>query len=254
MKEKVTIISFVFLVLFLIQGTHFLLMLGVAELGLLSYTEEGIFLLLAFQVLLFLGILLSSKWFGVRPRLNFKSFSFRIIVLGLILSLALFFLQSAIEWEFLILLANSKLKFFEVSTGYLDDSYVLVGFVLSILTAPILEEILYRGIIFSKLKEYFNLRISIILASFFFAIMHLNLEGFFAYFFVGIVLTYLYSITKLLWLNILVHFIYNILAGILRTSIHTTSETTFYMGVLTMVLSILYLIWVLPRFEKYTNI
>ncbi|MFS4418818.1 lysostaphin resistance A-like protein [Maribacter sp. 2307ULW6-5] len=86
------------------------------------------------------------------------------------------------------------------------------NFIISILLAPILEEYIYRYVIFEKLSEEFSLVLSILITSFLFSLMHSDLNGFLGYFFVSVVLTYLYSISKNLWLNIIFHSGFNVLS------------------------------------------
>ena len=64
--------------------------------------------------------------------------------------------------------------------------------ILGILT-PILEEILFRGIIFKRLKTYYEVTIAAYMAAIIFGIAHFNLiQGLYA-FVLGIVLTYIYE-------------------------------------------------------------
>ena len=81
--------------------------------------------------------------------------------------------------------------------------------VLGVLT-PILEELLFRGVIYKRLKTYYDVTIAAYIASIIFAIAHFNLvQGLYA-FIMGIVLIYLYEKTGNLITAICTHCVANI--------------------------------------------
>lgn len=79
-----------------------------------------------------------------------------------------------------------------VMKNTLDNSILLQLVVLGVLT-PVLEELLFRGIIYKRLKTYCDVTIAAYIAAIIFGIAHFNLiQGLYA-FVLGIVLTYLYE-------------------------------------------------------------
>lgn len=75
---------------------------------------------------------------------------------------------------------------------------------------PIIEEFIFRGIIYNKLKKVFSIKFSIVLESILFAIYHLNLiQGIYALLF-GIIITYIYEKRQNIMAPILVHCIGNL--------------------------------------------
>lgn len=98
----------------------------------------------------------------------------------------------------------------------LYDSIGIGGWALitSVIMAPILEEILFRGIIQQSLTEQFGGWKSVLAASAVFAIVHLIPQQIINAFFVGIILGYIYIKTKSLIPVILIHALNNALAFI----------------------------------------
>lgn len=86
--------------------------------------------------------------------------------------------------------------------------------VLGILT-PILEELLFRGVIYKRLKMYYEVTVAAYIAAIIFAIAHFNLiQGIYA-FIVGIVLMYVYEKSGNLVAPIVMHGVANIVTVIM---------------------------------------
>ncbi|BBM45558.1 CPBP family intramembrane glutamic endopeptidase [Leptotrichia trevisanii] len=82
-----------------------------------------------------------------------------------------------------------------------------IDMIMTVCVAPILEEIVFRGVIMNNLKKY-GIKIAIIVNSVFFALSHYNIEMIIPAFFTGIIfsyVTYKYSIKY----SILIHFFLN---------------------------------------------
>ena len=79
-----------------------------------------------------------------------------------------------------------------VQSNLVDSSIMLQFLVLGILT-PILEELLFRGVIYKRLKGYYDVSVAAYIAAIIFGIAHFNLiQGLYA-FILGIVLSYIYE-------------------------------------------------------------
>ena len=86
--------------------------------------------------------------------------------------------------------------------------------VLGILT-PVLEELLFRGVIYKRLKMYYEVTVAAYIAAIIFAIAHFNLiQGIYA-FIVGIVLMYVYEKSGNLIAPIVMHGVANIVTVIM---------------------------------------
>ena len=90
------------------------------------------------------------------------------------------------------------------------EPFMLIG---SVIFGPIFEEILYRGLMYNKLKEISNAFIGVLISSILFALLHIPKYGFgintFFLFLVGILLTYCYEKTDNIYVPIFVHSINN---------------------------------------------
>lgn len=81
--------------------------------------------------------------------------------------------------------------------------------IVPILSAPILEEILFRKILFGLLDERFGFMIAAILSSTIFSLIHEDFSHFLVYFAMGFVFAYLYARTQRILVPILVHMALN---------------------------------------------
>ena len=83
----------------------------------------------------------------------------------------------------------------------------------SVIFGPIFEEILYRGLMYNKLKEISNAFIGVLISSILFAFLHIPKYGFginmFFLFLAGILLSYCYEKTNNIYVPIFVHSINN---------------------------------------------
>ena len=90
------------------------------------------------------------------------------------------------------------------------EPFMLIG---SVIFAPIFEEILYRGLMYNKLKEISNAFIGVLISSILFALLHIPGYGFnikiFCFVLDGILLTYCYEKTDNIYVPILVHSVNN---------------------------------------------
>jgi len=82
-----------------------------------------------------------------------------------------------------------------------------------VLFSPIVEEILYRGLLYESLKKKVSIFYSIIFSSLFFALGHeFSNITFFRFFGMGVILTIIFQKTRSLSLVIIIHFLLNLLS------------------------------------------
>lgn len=75
---------------------------------------------------------------------------------------------------------------------------------------PILEELLYRGVICGQLGLWYNNVIAALVSAFLFGMMHFNMVQFIYAFCMGLVLGYIFLRTKKLWVVMLAHGLTNL--------------------------------------------
>lgn len=115
------------------------------------------------------------------------------------------------------------LSSFTVSLFSLDkisDSYSIIEevirnspfipmFLATVIAAPVVEELIFRGLIFNRLNRYLGKGWALVLSSLIFGITHMNIvQGTYA-FVVGFLLGYLYLKYKTIWAPIIAHFGFN---------------------------------------------
>jgi len=93
----------------------------------------------------------------------------------------------------------------------LPSTFMQIMVFLMIAVFPaVCEEFFFRGTLQEIFRKWFgNAHLSIILSGLLFGVIHFELFNFFAISLMGIVLGYLYFITKNLWVSILCHFLNN---------------------------------------------
>lgn len=95
------------------------------------------------------------------------------------------------------------------------DSTIIVEILAAVILAPIVEEILFRGLIYKRLKEYINPMAGILISSLLFGIYHLNIvQGVYATL-LGLVLAFLMEKYKNIKVPILAHMGANLFSVVL---------------------------------------
>ncbi len=99
----------------------------------------------------------------------------------------------------------------ELFPGFLEVAEAIYGggILLQIISVaiivPILEELLFRGIVYKRLRGYMKTEIAIVVSALFFGLFHLNVvQGLYA-FIIGLLLAYVYEKYKSIWAPILFH-------------------------------------------------
>ena len=110
------------------------------------------------------------------------------------------------------------LKLADISPAFRSTSGMFTegGFVRSLiasgLVAPVMEELLYRGLIYKRLRESLDSIVSAVLSAIIFGAAHGNLVQFVYAFFAGLMMAYLYEKYKNLFAPVLFHFCANALS------------------------------------------
>jgi membrane protease YdiL (CAAX protease family) len=96
---------------------------------------------------------------------------------------------------------------------------LILNLVLAGILAPIVEETLFRGVIFGSLQAYFGKWTAAVLSAVIFSALHFQAYGFFPRFMLGMVLVYLYDKYKSLYPAIALHGLNNIVAILIAASL-----------------------------------
>lgn len=95
--------------------------------------------------------------------------------------------------------------------GIADGVAILIG---AVIGAPIVEELLFRGVLFEEIKKECSVKTTILLTALMFGCYHFNIIQTPNTFFMGLVLAYVYYKTKSIKASILVHATNNVIAMI----------------------------------------
>ena len=133
------------------------------------------------------------------------------IPLGMVSQLLLVVLVTLpLQWLFPSLFSKEAVEkrandLFDAAQG----AWMVLLFVVVVICAPLVEEIVYRGFIQHHLAVAYGARIALFLASFWFAAVHLQLAEFPGLFAFALVLGFCFSRTQRLGLSIVTHVSFN---------------------------------------------
>ena len=142
----------------------------------------------------------------------------------------------------------------EVLKNTLNNSIILQLLVIGLLT-PVLEEMLFRGIVYKRLKTYYDVTIAAYIAAIIFGIAHFNLvQGLYA-FIMGIVLTYLYEKSGNLVTAISMHCAANIATVLMNVNpVSKFIDKHILIRIpVAIVMIVLFVKFLLDAYEKYSK-
>lgn len=132
----------------------------------------------------------------------------------------LFSILAAISLSYIavsiLVVAQNVFKMHSASSAMISASQTsMLGIVCGVVFIPILEEILFRGIIFNELRKNLNIILSIIIQALIFAVAHFSLEQGIYTFLLGVTLAAVYTWTESILSNITIHIVFNIFGSLI---------------------------------------
>lgn len=161
-------------------------------------------------------IIFAARFFNVDIKEQLNKISLTTTLLFSLLAILIFqlILPLVNPVDFFEKISNQK-----ITTHQLDliifknpNFYNIFYFFLMVIITPVIEEILYRGIILNLLLKKYSVLVSIILSSIIFAFIHLKFIGIGYLFLYGLLFGFAYYKTKSLFTSILLHFLINLMA------------------------------------------
>ena len=137
--------------------------------------------------------------------------------LNVFVTFAMSIIPFPVEW------VNSYVE----SSSMLADANVVISIIVTVISAPIVEEITFRGFMYNQLKGGMPMFAAMLISSWVFGMVHGDLIWFMYAFLLGIVLTYIGEKCGALTAPIIVHMAFN-LFGSLTGLLGDMSETTFF--------------------------
>lgn len=187
----------------------------------LSESEELFFItLFLIGALLFAWALrgtrgLDSNIEGVFEENNRKEILYVFIINILFAFLFMFLISSA---DILIGLNDPNwISMWDIETFDVDAGVIILEAIGSIIFAPIVEELIFRGVLFNRLKIRTGIIPAMLISSFIFAIGH-DVGGMVSAFLFGVCMCILYLKTDNILIPMSVHFLNNVLATLLEVT------------------------------------
>lgn len=177
------------------------------KISMTNYINDNTIWIVLITLIIFLPILLlvCKKQKNLNFKIN-KNIIF-VILSGISLSILLN-----------VLIINFN-KIFNIENSLMDSRYLIPLIISSGIIGPILEELLFRGIMFNKLKKFNSLKLSMILTTFIFAFFHDSFTQMIYAFIVGYICIKLYIEYDNLLFPIIFHISGNIIVPILLNSL-----------------------------------
>ena len=188
----------------------------------MGYINGGIGITLCFTVILsailsfitYWGIFLLRKLKLTRV-CNFKKLKFPYIPAAFILGISICFLNSSLlSWLSKIDFFKYYIEQYQASNFWISRTNTMLLILALAVAAPLIEEIIFRGMIFYDLKQIMPVFPVIIIQGLLFGIYHFNIVQFIYASFLGIMFGLVYSWTQNLWIPVILHFSNNIMAVI----------------------------------------
>lgn len=169
-----------------------------------------------------------------------------------------------ILFAFLFLLLISLLDFlfgiadpnwvsmWDIDSVSVDSGVLILDAIASIIFAPIFEELVFRGILFNRLKIRIGIIPAMLLSSFLFGIGH-DFSGMTSAFLFGICMCILYLKTDNILVPMSVHFINNVVAVILEFSNFDMFIGQFPMVIPSLIISLIGTVYLIKYIVKETK-
>lgn len=150
----------------------------------------------------------------------------------------------AIEWMDLI---HPIEESYNDMLSAMQSGHFFISFLAMVILAPIIEEILFRGIIFTKLSNHLNRNWALFTQAVLFSGMHMNMAQLLPTFFLGCIAALLYLKHNSIWVPITYHMMFNAIA---LTSAYTSETVQTFIMYGTYVSTSILAFYFLPKFYK----
>lgn len=139
-------------------------------------------------------------------------------------------------------------KLFNINNNLLDYKYLIQTIIASCLLGPIIEELLFRGVMFNKIKTFNNLNISILLTTVIFAFFHDSITQMIYAFIIGYICIKLYVEYDTLLVPIIFHISCNLVVPLLNN--YLVNLNYIYTILIIIVSLIIFIIFYKKMYKK----
>ena len=191
------------------------------------FTAIGMDYIFGFSdLLLNLTLLAVLFWALARYRIKAKNIFGRIPITGiwltvvfLVIVVGMFSVAVAVFQEYFFPRNATNNDFYGLY-NFSDPVSLVIGNISIVIIIPLIEELIFRGILIHRWSRKWSKRTAILLSSFVFGIGHIDPIGAFAF---GVISSLLYIKTKSLWVSIGAHSLNNFLVSLVLISIVSTA-------------------------------
>ena len=229
---------------------------GVSLLGNISPLINSWTLFLVYTLSFGVTLLIAQKWWQV-DSFDSKTVNIMVYLLLIPMIIAMAIITESVVSQ--IPMPEKIQQMFEQMVQLNFQGYLTIA-----IAAPILEELIFRGVVLKKFLQKYSPTKAIILSSVIFGIAHLNPWQFVGAFAIGLFIGWIYWKTKSVWPGIFMHFANNSFSFYLAKkyeSINITfndiiGNTTYYISLIILCILICYSIFLILRkyFESNQNI
>lgn len=181
-----------------------------------------------------------------------RGFSYRTAQTKSLLLMGIMGMTAAVSVN--VIVSLSGLAYF--SPKYQQVSHMIYSgglfmeIVSAVIAAPILEELLFRGMIYARLRDLCGAKWAIIISAAFFGIFHGNLVQFVYAFIIGLMLAYVYEKLKTVWAPIVFHVGANLIS-VLITELMPQSFSNVFLILAAMAVCLILTVILLKYVNRY---
>ena len=200
------------------------------EIGSLEYTENlSVFFNNNRIWIVLLSFILLLPLFKKKCNINKFSFNLKNIILLILLGVGF-----GLTYNLVLLNLNKLFPFTTIFEG--NNSTILITLITSGLIGPIMEELVFRNIVYERLKKIVKPFVAIILTGLLFGLLHGNLIQFIYAFLFNFVLIFVYEKHKSIYAPIIVHVSAN--SG-LQLYLSLINYNNIYISIVSLVMSLI---------------
>ncbi len=148
---------------------------------------------------------LNKKWLLILPIVGFTAAIGFNRVVPLLIQVLQTFAQTFVR---VITGKNITVDFFASFNELSDVVYsgsIWIQLLASSVAAPLVEEFLFRGLLYKRIRTYMKMVPSMLISAFVFGVIHGNMVQFAYAFFIGLFLAYVYEKYKTIWAPVIFH-------------------------------------------------
>lgn len=193
----------------------YVIIMGICQVISSSLVSEDVLLSTFFGDIIFVVVAIIMVKFlerDVKERLRFNKITLKTAISVVIIALVFNILFQSVQFLFPM---SMRAELFNQMDNELGDIVGVIGFITTVIVAPLSEEVLFRGLILGELTKCFNVHIAIILQAVLFGVMHGNIIWATIAFLSAVLYGYFVKKYKSIFTSVLGHMSVNLLSFII---------------------------------------